>query len=91
MTVLEGGNMTRIICKRCGADLRKGAKFCAGCGAVAPVAEIDNLYAAEPGLLFGNNIRQTVVPPHAAVTEKMPSILPDPKAPSSDDQAGSQP
>ncbi len=82
--------MTKRICRRCGSDLTKGARFCASCGAVAPRAEIANLYVPEPGLLCGNQTEQTV-PPHAAVTEEMPAILTSRNAPSDGNDAGSQP
>ncbi len=82
--------MTKMICSRCGSDLAKVTRYCATCGAVAPLAEIANLYAPEPGFLSGKQVEQTV-PPHAAVTEEMPAILMARMAPSDDNEAGSQP
>ena len=79
-----------MICSRCGSDRTKGARNCESCGAVAPLAETANLYAPDPGNLCGKEIKQTV-PPHAAVTEEMPAILTALKAPSDDNDAGSQP
>ena len=81
--------MTMMICRLCGSDLKTGARFCASCGAVAPVAEIANLYAPEPGRLHGKGIEQPV-PSQTAVTEEMPTILTTRNAPSDDNEAGSQ-
>ena len=82
--------MTTWMCRRCGSDLRKEARFCANCGAVAPLAEIANLYAPEPSLSCEKQMEQTV-PLHAAVTEEMPAILTARNAPFDNNEADSMP
>jgi predicted amidophosphoribosyltransferase len=82
--------MTKRSCNRCGSDLTNRSRFCASCGAIAPLAETANLDAPEPSPLCGKQTEQTI-PPHAAVTEEMPAILTARKASCDNDEAGSQP
>jgi len=66
--------MTERICRRCGGDLTKGARFCARCGEVVSVASSHRLHSPETVPLTKGEAEQTVHP-HAAPTEEMPAIL----------------
>jgi uncharacterized Zn finger protein (UPF0148 family) len=66
--------MTERICRRCGGDLTKGARFCARCGEVVSVASSHSLHAPENVPLTEGEAEQTV-PPQAAPAEEMPAIL----------------